>query len=839
MSNQQQGMGKALVRAKKKRQLANRANFQAILEQEQRQHVAQETAPKLQSVWQSTNLDDVLEAAGEREEGFAALRDVRVVVSGAVHVVSGDKMRPQSTASRDWYSLSEKLPIPERPKWNFRQRVDEVQVQEKQAFVEWRRTLARFEEADKVVMTPFEKNVEVWRQLWRVVEKSDIILQIVDARNPLAFRSAGLERYVARHNTRAGKPKQCIMLLNKSDLLTDNQRKAWARYFESKGIRFFFFSARASTEAQEAAAAEANALHAHPATDLEGQLAEAAAEAALENEDSDEESDEEEEASKPATQPARRGAPDGTSRGHVAGGASASMLESERFQAEVMRRERELAEQAANTQRKERRRKDRKVSGAPTKVDNPYAMKSLKDEMEDRRLKREAERALEKPRTQDEIERDLRLAQDMKERFQPWDVLDPVTLLDALAVMRDDLGVSNNSDPVMVGMCGYPNVGKSSTINAIMQCKKVVVSATPGKTKHFQTLPIPNERRLQLCDCPGLVFPSFASTKEAMVCDGVLPVDTCRDYLAAVSVVCERVPRGVFERMYTILLEKDFDVDVSASRGEFLLNQLSRRKGFMTEHDKPNRYRSAHIVLKDYVDGKIVFAHPPPGLVLEDPDPPENYAKPSTVTKNKKPSKAKPAAAGKVAPAADEGWETASDDDDGEEGEGEWETDDENAGEWEDIDDIEGQRALSDADADSEVEDEGPEPLTFYSNTVPGQRTRMNTAEVFNIERNQSILGAPTDAQRPKKKKINHMLVPDESYRVNRHGEKELLLDDDDDIVICDEREVKPKELSKKQRRRAEKRGYIAARGAKPAAISSVYDVRPEMLVETAPTAIF
>ena len=33
---------------------------------------------------------------------------------------------------------------------------------------------------------------------------------------------------------------------------------------------------------------------------------------------------------------------------------------------------------------------------------------------------------------------------------------------------------------------GYPNVGKSSTINAILKMKKVPVSATPGRTKHFQ-----------------------------------------------------------------------------------------------------------------------------------------------------------------------------------------------------------------------------------------------------------------------------------------------------------------------------------------------------------------
>lgn len=26
--------------------------------------------------------------------------------------------------------------------------------------------------------TPFEKNLEVWKQLWRVVEKADIVVQV-------------------------------------------------------------------------------------------------------------------------------------------------------------------------------------------------------------------------------------------------------------------------------------------------------------------------------------------------------------------------------------------------------------------------------------------------------------------------------------------------------------------------------------------------------------------------------------------------------------------------------------------------------------------------------------
>jgi len=46
---------------------------------------------------------------------------------------------------------------------------------------------------------------------------------------------------------------------------------------------------------------------------------------------------------------------------------------------------------------------------------------------------------------------------------------------------------------LVVGMVGYPNVGKSSTINVLLGVTaathgvaRVAVGATPGKTKHFQ-----------------------------------------------------------------------------------------------------------------------------------------------------------------------------------------------------------------------------------------------------------------------------------------------------------------------------------------------------------------
>ena len=43
----------------------------------------------------------------------------------------------------------------------------------------------------------------------------------------------------------------------------------------------------------------------------------------------------------------------------------------------------------------------------------------------------------------------------------------------------------NYDNRLMVGMVGYPNVGKSSIINVLCQTKKVGVASMPGKTKHF------------------------------------------------------------------------------------------------------------------------------------------------------------------------------------------------------------------------------------------------------------------------------------------------------------------------------------------------------------------
>lgn len=55
-----------------------------------------------------------------------------------------------------------------------------------------------------------------------------------------------------------------------------------------------------------------------------------------------------------------------------------------------------------------------------------------------------------------------------------------------------------------------------------------------------------------LCDCPGLVFPSFVNSKAEMYCCGVLPISQLRHHVAPCQLMCQRIPKLVFDRTYGI-----------------------------------------------------------------------------------------------------------------------------------------------------------------------------------------------------------------------------------------------------------------------------------------------
>lgn len=141
-----------------------------------------------------------------------------------------------------------RLTVPRRPKWDASTTPEELDHREREAFLLWRRGLAELQEYNDLLMTPFERNLEIWRQLWRVIERSDLVVQIVDARNPLMFRSEDLENYVKDVDP----SKKNLLLVNKADMMTTTQRRAWSKYFKEKRISYRFFSASLARELNEA-----------------------------------------------------------------------------------------------------------------------------------------------------------------------------------------------------------------------------------------------------------------------------------------------------------------------------------------------------------------------------------------------------------------------------------------------------------------------------------------------------------------------------------------------------------------------------------------------------------
>lgn len=173
--------------------------------------------------------------------------------------------------------------------------------------------------------------------------------------------------------------------------------------------------------------------------------------------------------------------------------------------------------------------------------------------------------------------------------------------------------VSSMAKHVVVGFVGYPNVGKSSTINALVGEKRTGVTHTPGKTKHFQTLIISEE--LMLCDCPGLVFPSFSSSRHEMVACGVLPIDRMTKHREAIQVVADRVPRSIIEQIYKINLPKPkpYESQSRPPTAAELLRAYCASRGHVSHAGLPDETRAARQILKDYIDGKIPHFELPPG----------------------------------------------------------------------------------------------------------------------------------------------------------------------------------------------------------------------------------
>jgi large subunit GTPase 1 len=99
------------------------------------------------------------------------------------------------------------------------------------------------------------------------------------------------------------------------------------------------------------------------------------------------------------------------------------------------------------------------------------------------------------------------------------------------------------------------------------------------------------------------------------VCNGVLPIDRLTDVRRPVSIVAKRVPRRLIERVYKMKLPLPAlheDQHRNATAGE-LLRAYSAARGLTVQHGRPDEQRAGRAVLKDFINGKLLFCVGPEG----------------------------------------------------------------------------------------------------------------------------------------------------------------------------------------------------------------------------------
>jgi len=550
------GMGRALQKSRPKRHtpsastggMAMRQGVESINVTASQNELVDNRA----SVLDVNDLDDFLIQAEMANREFASEKEQVVVLDATAQAATDGNTTAITLQGRGpvaSHFAFQELSVPRRPAWDETTSAAELDKREKEAFLEWRRAIAHKEEEivlkssssptiSSLGVTPFEKNIEIWRQLWRVIERCSVVVQIVDARNPLFYLSKDLKAYTT---TELGKPM--LLLINKSDYLSPVQRRAWHEYFSHPDHHWehVFFSAHEEQQQLDLEAAR----------------------------DAKEEVEREEQAYK-----------EQAAANDIFDGDSAS--EEDEVEEEEDNR---TNDRAANCSNHNAGTENKEESSFHAGVEKPLTRKELLDWLHNFSLENQCPR-------------------------------DP------------------KYDRIPYGMVGFPNVGKSSVINVLMGnarnthgVVRVGVASQPGKTKHFQTLLLHDRSDMLLCDCPGLVFPSFVNNTADLIAAGVYPIAQMRDWRPVVELLCRRIPREVLNAQYGIQIPMpSSDAMLEAARQleegripaptaeEFLTSYCLARGMLAASSGAPDYQRASRIIIKEYADGKLLYCHAPPNF---------------------------------------------------------------------------------------------------------------------------------------------------------------------------------------------------------------------------------
>ena len=170
---------------------------------------------------------------------------------------------------------------------------------------------------------------------------------------------------------------------------------------------------------------------------------------------------------------------------------------------------------------------------------------------------------------------------------------------------------------ISVGVIGYPNVGKSSVINALTSRLGSSGSACPvgaeaGVTTVLREVKI--DSKLKLLDSPGIVFPSSTGgTRESksqdqarLVLLNAVPPKQIIDPIPAVNLLLKRLSTS--QEMLKKLMDVYGLPPLMSSDGDAttdFLVQVARKRGRLGKGGVPNLNSAAMTVITDWRDGRI------------------------------------------------------------------------------------------------------------------------------------------------------------------------------------------------------------------------------------------
>lgn len=161
-----------------------------------------------------------------------------------------------------------------------------------------------------------------------------------------------------------------------------------------------------------------------------------------------------------------------------------------------------------------------------------------------------------------------------------------------IMMLRDKILQYATTDPVIVGVVGYPNVGKSSLINALAGRHSAPTSPVSGYTRGIQLIKVDN--RIRILDTPG-VIPYMEKDKEKHAMTATVDWAKVKDPESAVfSLMVE----------YPGMIEKKFRVKIGENKEE-TLEKIALKSGCLVKGGEPDCQRMARVILRQWQLGEI------------------------------------------------------------------------------------------------------------------------------------------------------------------------------------------------------------------------------------------